>query len=185
MERFVAALLGLAAVACAEMTAIRPLGDVPQPLREYLDLTADQYSAIRQINVKYNAFYGAQQPRMAELDLQLTELRGAASPDEAAMGRVLREIEDLRKKLEAAMNAARKDAQAVLTTGQLTKLSALQDAADLGPRVQDALCANLVLGELVMSTTTRARAPVMSVFSNSVPGEICPPATDPRIPRPR
>lgn len=113
-------------------------------LAEYLGLSDDQVTRLRNIN--RDAMKQAQPSRdqMREKARALRQAMDAANPDPAAVGRATIEMQQLRKTERESMNQVRQESLNVLTTEQRTKLAALENARKLQPAIGEAMMLHLL-----------------------------------------
>lgn len=113
-------------------------------VRSYLTLTDVQVQQLQQIRqaeatANQTAFQSMQQ-KQQQLN---TALRGG-STDASALGRLLLEIEALRKQVQTNQTTFHNQAVNALNAAQKTKLQTLDEAAKLGPTIQQAAGLGLV-----------------------------------------
>jgi hypothetical protein len=116
----------------------------PIDVREYFNITDSQVSAFLSARASYNDYSHRQQNRIADLQVQIRDETAKAAPDPNALGMLYIQLEAINQ--EMSMQAARytKAAQAVLSTDQTAKLTALQSTVALQSAAYQAMTCNIV-----------------------------------------
>ncbi len=116
----------------------------PKALAEYLGLSEDQVTRLR--NMNRDAMKQAQPSRdqMREKARALRQAMDSANPDANAVGRATIEMQQLRRTERESMIQARQNALSVLTEEQRTKLAALENARKLQPAIGEAMMMHLL-----------------------------------------
>jgi hypothetical protein len=134
-------LLGLLPVS-AQVT-LYP-GYFPTDLKQYLNLTDADVASIQQASTDYSQPASTKQARISELQNEIAAETQKDQPDPMALGVRYAEIESIRRDLTSQLAALRDKLRSSLDDAQRSKLTALNDARNLQPIVNDAQCVNLL-----------------------------------------
>ena len=121
---------------------IRP--SVPPGLRDYLQLTNEQVVNIGRLNAEYLQFSVQKQLRMAQVRREITEWTNASPIEPMQLGLRYAEVEAIRRELEDERKRLQQNVFAVLNDVQKARVKVLEDAAKLEPRINEAVCANIL-----------------------------------------
>jgi Spy/CpxP family protein refolding chaperone len=121
-----------------------PVLEPVQPLRQYLNLTAAQVSALQEVQKSRQTAEQAVYEEMRQKYQALENLLASGSTDYQQIGRINVELRQLQKKLPVSGEPYRTRALAVLSPDQRTKLPALANALQLQWPANDAVFWNLL-----------------------------------------
>jgi hypothetical protein len=134
--------------------AIPLLGQLPGPivrvppfptaLQSYLQLSADQVTAIARLNGAMQQFFGEKLRRMSQVQIELSQEMAKTTLDPMALGVRYVELEAIRREMRAQQEKTYLDVQQVLTAAQKTRLQALVEAMRLQPVACEAQGMNLL-----------------------------------------
>lgn len=113
-------------------------------LREYLQLTNDQFARIQRNNNEYYEWANSKQQRIAQVQEEITIETAREVLVAGALGIRYAEIEGIRRHITERRKELHKLNQAVLTDAQKTKFKTIEDALKLDPVITGARAANLL-----------------------------------------
>jgi hypothetical protein len=116
----------------------------PTDLKQYLNLTDREVSAIQQATTHYNQSAASKQLRLIEIQNEIATETRKTQPDALTLGVRYIETESIRSELATQLAALRDKLRGLLDDAQRGKLSTLDDARNLAPIVYDAQCENLI-----------------------------------------
>lgn len=121
-----------------------PIPFFPPELKTYLELTEQQAQTVASLNSVYSQDTYESTLRSAQLQREIQNETAKPVIDPMALGSLYAELEYMQRDLRRERAEVRKSTLVVLTDAQRSKLTALDDAAKLQPRVNDAVCENLL-----------------------------------------
>ena len=140
-----ATVLLLAASLQAQIGIIRPNEPpVSEPLRQYLELTFAQVTALTDLGTQLNQFQMAKAQRMAQVQRELADEMQRESPDPMALGQRHLELEVIRREITREQQRSAEQIQQIFTPAQRTKIAALQEVLRQYPLACEAMQRNLV-----------------------------------------
>jgi len=113
-------------------------------LRQYLNLTNAQATAIVNLNQSYNQYWSSQQQQVDAINNQLSILLTKPAPDPQTLGSLAMQLEMIRRDDVSKQARLQQQVAAQLTAAQVGTVQTLTTAATLQPLVSDAACAYLV-----------------------------------------
>jgi hypothetical protein len=145
MKRFLTALVLFSCLALAAWSqTLPPPQQALSQVRQYLDLTDSQVTAILQNNSDYNIFSFQQQRQIQNAQSQIA-IETAKDPlDPMAIGTLYAGIESACRDLRNKAAASQTQNISILTDAQKAKLSVLSDAMKLIPTISEAQSGNLL-----------------------------------------
>ncbi|MBK5294612.1 MAG: periplasmic heavy metal sensor [Acidobacteriia bacterium] len=114
-------------------------------LKTYLSLSDTQVEGLRQIQTQQQSTMQSLRQEMATKQKALQDQLKAGSTDAAAVGRLVLDLEALRKKAQDAGKGLTTQATNILTPDQKTKLTALDEAANLRDEIRQATALHLLV----------------------------------------
>ncbi|MBM3757197.1 MAG: hypothetical protein FJW38_24840 [Acidobacteria bacterium] len=139
-------ILLLAVSAAAQPPIVIPPGRIDPyfQLREYLQLTNDQFTRITRNNNEFNEWVIGKQRRMAQVQEEIAEETACEVLVAGALGIRYAEIEGIRRHIAERRKELSALNQAVLTDAQKVKFKTLEEAIKLDPIINGARAANLL-----------------------------------------
>ncbi len=117
-----------------------PVG-APEPfavLRQFLNLTNDQYTKLAQIQTDFGRLVESKRDRVGQVNFEINQETAKSSLDASALGVRYLELEVICREVVGASAALSKSSLAVLTDVQKVKLKQLEDAMNLGRAIAEA-----------------------------------------------
>ena len=165
---------------------IRP--SVPPGLRDYLQLTNEQVVNIGRLNAEYLQFSVQKQLRMAQVRREIIEWTNASPIEPMQLGIRYAEVEAIRRDLEDEQKRLQQKVFAVLNDVQKARVKVLEDASKLEPRINEAICANIlaepapqrgIIGGILPALTIEPSSAVSSALGRCaasivIPGDFLP-----------
>jgi hypothetical protein len=144
MKPLVAALVLWPLLAYSQMTTLRQPNKPSLNLRQFLDLTDAQLSAILKNNGEYDTYSFRQQFNFRFVTSQIETETAKTQLDPMVLGTLYADLEDRCRDMRDKATAVQKENISVLSDLQRAKLNVLNEAATLGPTVSQARFANLL-----------------------------------------
>lgn len=116
----------------------------PAQLKEFLELTDTQVTALNQLNDRLTDYEGSKLERSAIVQFEINQENARPTIDPAALGVRYRELELIRRDVESERSRTRAESQAVLTAAQKTKLTTLEQALRLQSTACEAVNRHLI-----------------------------------------
>lgn len=135
-------------------------------LREYLQLTNDQFARIQRNNSEFNEWAFSKQRRIEQVQEEIGFETAREVLVAGALGIRYAEIEGNRRHIADRRKELYKSNQAVLTDAQKVKFKALEDAMKLDPVISGARAANLL-------PTEESCFVIADPLLGAVPGRFC------------
>jgi hypothetical protein len=110
----------------------------------YLELTANQLSALTGVQATWLEYRASATQRTGRIEIEIAQETRRVTLDSAALGQRYVELETICRQSQARRLRSTTDARAVLTPAQLAKLAVLEQAFALMPIVQSAQTVNLL-----------------------------------------
>ena len=121
-----------------------PVIGVPPELRDFLQLSREQVDSINRQNIEFYRFWLQRQRRIAQVRQEIVVWTNASPLDPMALGLRYAEIEALHRELRDEEKRTEQRVLAVLNDPQKARLRVLDEALKLQPRVNEAICINLI-----------------------------------------
>lgn len=139
-------LFGLFAVSLSFGQPPTPIG-APEPfavLRQFLNLTNDQYTKLAQIQTDFGRLVESKRERVGQVNFEINQETAKPSLDASALGVRYLELEVICREVSGASASLGKSSLTVLTDVQKVKLKQLEDAMNLGRAIAEAQSFNLL-----------------------------------------
>ncbi|GEM_PF-2396938 len=125
-------------------------------LVKYLDLKADQVTALTRLELQYQHYIATKQSRVAEVNKEIRQLTLAQTVDAAGLGVRYAELEAICREARDTGQQTSANARKLMTTDQLAELTTLEQAYALVPVIVQADSIHLISASLPTGSTTLA-----------------------------
>lgn len=133
-------LIGLFSASLSFGQPPTPIG-APEPfavLRQFLNLTNDQYTKLAQIQTDFGRLVESKRDRVGQVNFEINQETAKSSLDASALGVRYLELEVICREVVGASALLSKSSLAILTDVQKVKLKQLEDAMNLGRAIAEA-----------------------------------------------